>query len=79
MSEKSRRAAVSNAAVAERIGVNHSMVSRIRSGSRIPSIALMFTVEKTFGWDVAHQAGAAHTDIYAAEFENVLIQEYGAE
>ena len=46
---------VTNVAIAEKLGVDHSTVSRIRSGQRYPSRELMRRISETFGWKVVHQ------------------------
>lgn len=46
-----------NVAVAEKLGVDHSTVSRIRSGQRYPSRRLMRQIEECYGWKVVFQLG----------------------
>ena len=46
---------VTNVALAERLGVDHSTVSRIRSGQRYPSRELMRRIHEAFGWKVEEQ------------------------
>lgn len=41
---------MSNAEFGRRIGVGHSMASRIRSGHRVPSRAKILRMHREFGW-----------------------------
>ena len=76
-----RRAAVSNPKVAERLGLHFTMASRLRSGARLPSIPMMAKIEATFGWSIAEQikVRVSNTQTYHEEFEAVLVKEYGSE
>lgn len=64
---------VTNVAVAERLGVDHSTVSRIRSGQRYPSRELMRRISEKFNWKVVHQLDLlpdkGRNLRYAQEFE----------
>lgn len=68
---------VTNREVGEVLGVTHSMISRIRSGSRKPSLALMTRIEYEFHWSVQSQAHNLILGTYESEFEQVLSREYG--
>lgn len=71
------RADVVHPVVAERLDVNFSSVSRLRTGVRHPSYRLMTKIEQEFGWDCGQQVHAAVNGTYANEFERVLAHEYG--
>jgi transcriptional regulator with XRE-family HTH domain len=62
-----------NVAIAEQLGVDHSTVSRIRSGQRYPSRELMRRIAEKFGWKVVHQLDLlpdrGRNLRYAQEFE----------
>lgn len=63
------RAPATNQKVADDLGITHSAVSRIRSGDRFPSVALMRNIETAYGWRLADQARLLGTQRYAIEFE----------
>lgn len=64
---------VTNVAVAEKLGVDHSTVSRIRSGLRYPSRELMRRISEQYNWKVVHQLDLlpdkGRNLRYAQEFE----------
>lgn len=70
------RAQVTNQKVAEDLGITHSMVSRIRSGDREPSLSLMMQIAQLFGWSLDSQATAISNDRYGEEFEWELKDHY---
>lgn len=72
----STRSAVTNQAVADRIGITHSAVSRIRSGDRLPSFDVMRVIAEVYGWDLQSQSDARILGSYASEFEAVLAREH---
>lgn len=67
-----------NTSVAARLGVNHSTVSRIRSGQRYPSRRLMRLIEETYGWKVAEQMAllpdAGRNRRYAIDFDKKVFR-----
>ena len=71
------RAAISNPTVAEALGIDATMVSRMRSGKRIPSITTMAAVEKAYGWSMDKQVDAALSHQYHIKFEAMLIDKFG--
>lgn len=71
MTEKFR-SDMTNESVAELLGISHSMVSRMRSGDRFPSVRLMTRIEVTFGWKMSAQAKVFGTVRYADGFERAL-------
>jgi len=71
------KAQVTNQRVAEDLGVTHSAVSRIRTGDRHPSLELMVTIAKRYGWTTDRQVAAVHDRKYATEFEATLTRFYG--
>jgi len=64
---------ITNVGIAERLGVDHSTVSRIRHGQRYPSRELMRRINEVFGWKVVHQLeflpDKGRNMRYADEFE----------
>jgi transcriptional regulator with XRE-family HTH domain len=58
-----------NREVAERIGLTHSAVSRIRSGQRFPGIEVMGAIARVYGWPVNQQVDARVNGVYADLFE----------
>ena len=67
---------VTNQKVADRLGINHSTVSRIRSGERHPSLNLMRKIEAEYDWDLMAQIRINGTVAYKREFERVLAEHY---
>ncbi|QCQ57473.1 helix-turn-helix DNA binding domain protein [Microbacterium phage Sucha] len=64
-----------NRAVADKLGLSESGVSRLRSGDRLPSLALMQKIQDAYGWSVQGQSNArAHND-WRGAFERVLVAE----
>ncbi|AOZ65163.1 HTH DNA binding protein [Arthrobacter phage Greenhouse] len=72
---------LTNVAVAEKLAVNHSTISRIRSGQRYPSRELMRKIEGEFDWKVVHQLDLlpdkGRNLRYAQEFEKKIIKRDG--
>lgn len=68
-----QEANATNVAIAEKLGVDHSTVSRIRSGQRYPSRELMRRISEAFGWKVVFQLellpDRGRNMHYAHEFE----------
>lgn len=68
-----REGGATNPEVGKRIGLSYSGVSRIRSGDRYPSLAVMRKIREAYGWSLADQQAlipdkGRNLD-YAAEFE----------
>lgn len=70
------RSPVTNQRVGEDLGVSHSMISRIRSGDREPSIHLMMRIRDVLDWDITSQATAIGEGDYGVHFEAILIKHY---
>ena len=77
MTDVTTRALVTNQRVAEDLGITHSAVSRIRSGDRLPSLALVRRIAARYGWRVEDQIEDLDPERYAAAFEAVLAKRYG--
>lgn len=58
-----------NREVADRIGLTHSAVSRIRSGQRYPGVEVMGVIAREFKWPVNSQVEARLAGVYADRFE----------
>lgn len=76
MMDMTTRAQVTNEQVAKDLGITHSMVSRIRTGDREPSLRLIRTIEEVMGWPINDQAVNLDHN-YAKAFETVLERHYG--
>ena len=61
-----------NKAVAYHLGLSESGVSRLRSGSRTPSLAVMQDIEAAYGWTVQDQSNAIRNNTWTEEFEVAL-------
>lgn len=70
------RSTVTNAYVAEKIGLTHTQVSRLRTGARKPSIKTMNTITLALGWHIATQMKAIRAGEYAEQFEEFLIRKF---
>lgn len=66
------RAPLTNQALATRLGVTHSAISRLRSGARKPSVATMRAVEREFDWPIGEQWASTLDGTYAEKFESRL-------
>jgi transcriptional regulator with XRE-family HTH domain len=68
-----RESGTTNPEVGKRIGLSYSGVSRIRSGDRYPSLAVMRKIREAYGWSVADQQSlipdTGRNLDYALEFE----------
>lgn len=73
----STRALVTNEQIAKDLNITHSMVSRVRSGDRTPSLETMLTIHEVFKWGLEQQALARAMGRYATEFETALARHYG--
>lgn len=62
-----------NRAVADKLGLSESGVSRLRSGDRLPSLALMQKIEAKYGWSVQGQSIARSHNDWRRSFEAVLV------
>lgn len=63
-----------NRSVAAELNLSESGVSRLRSGSRFPSLAVMQGIETAYGWTVQEQSNAIQTGTWAQGFEGALSQ-----
>uniref|UniRef100_A0AAU6R606 Helix-turn-helix DNA-binding protein n=1 Tax=Micrococcus phage Olihed TaxID=3092209 RepID=A0AAU6R606_9CAUD len=61
-----------NKDVAGRLGLSESGVSRLRSGSRHPSLTVMQSIESAFGWTVQAQSDAIKNGTWTESFDGVL-------
>jgi transcriptional regulator with XRE-family HTH domain len=68
-----REGGATNPEVGKRIGLSYSGVSRIRSGDRYPSLAVMRKIRDAYGWPVGDQQALipdhGRNMAYAHEFE----------
>lgn len=63
---------LTNGQVAEALGLSESGVSRLRSGDRLPSLAVMQQIEATYGWTVQGQSNARRDGEWHTAFGAVL-------
>ena len=63
---------LSNAEVAHDLNLSPSGVSRLRSGERFPSLSVMQSIEKKYGWSVQEQADARRDRQWHEDFSLVL-------
>ena len=71
------RSLVTNQKVGEDLGISHSMVSRIRSGDRRPSLEVMYQMHAEWNWPLDVQAFSWSMGTYARDFEAELVKQYG--
>lgn len=72
MTETSPGIAPTNRDVAERLGLTHSGVSRLRTGDRLASVPTMSRIEAVYGWSIQDQVEARAAGKYAEQLEAVL-------
>lgn len=63
---------MTGAEMADLLDVSESMVSRIRSGERQPSLDLMLKIRGTLGWSIEDQADAIKGEHYAGDFKELM-------
>lgn len=68
------RADISNVAIAAALGVQHTTVSRWRSGGRVPNRATMLQIFDRFHFLTDEQMKAAEDGTYAEKFEAALVK-----
>lgn len=73
------RAKVTNVEVAAKLGVQHTTVSRWRSGDRTPSLEQMLKIAEVFDWGLEYQALSRKVDKYHEGLEARLVGIYGRE
>lgn len=61
-----------NRDVAESLGLSESGVSRLRSGSRFPSLAVMQSIESAYGWSVQDQSDAMQKRTWTEGLEDAI-------
>lgn len=59
--------------IARRMGYTESGISRLRSGSRKPTLDTMRTVEQAFGWPLPEQVVSEN---WAEDFETITKEKY---
>lgn len=72
-------ATITNTDLADKIGVTHSMASRIRSGHRHPGLDTMARIRDLLGWPLDDQVAHRKAASYAPEFERRLVAHFGPE
>jgi transcriptional regulator with XRE-family HTH domain len=61
-------ASPTNEELAELLEVSHATVSRIRSGDRLPSLAVMDRIRTLLNWSLDDQADARTRGVYHEQF-----------
>lgn len=61
-----------NVEIAGRLGMTPSGISRLRSGDRRPSFALMGQIATEFGWPVSEQAQALDMGNWVDDFNTIV-------
>lgn len=54
------------------LDLSHVTISRLRSGTRLPSVEAMVRIEEVLGWKVQDQVEARKDSDYAAKFEDAV-------
>lgn len=60
---------LTNREVATTLGLSESGVSRLRSGDRMPSLALMQKIEAEYEWKVQEQSDSRSRGAWTEDFE----------
>ena len=63
---------VTHRTVADKLGLTVAAVSRLRSGSRLPSFDLMWKIQEAYDWSVEEQTRARVDGQWMYAFESVL-------
>lgn len=76
MTSMTTETAVTNGQIARDLKLSDSMVSRIRSGDRLPSFATMQVIERVYNWSLPEQARYRVAGDYAKAFAYRVGQHY---
>jgi transcriptional regulator with XRE-family HTH domain len=71
------RANITNKEIAEILKLDHTTVSRYRSGDRVPSLDVLLDIATEFNWDLVQQAISRKADTWARDFEEILRARHG--
>lgn len=71
------RANVTNKEIGEKLGLDHTTVSRYRSGERQPSLNVMLNIATELNWDLSLQALSRKAKAWHEGFEAALATAYG--
>lgn len=58
--------------LADTLGASQAHVSRLRSGDRLPSMAMMWAIESALGWPATEQLAAVRDKLYHVELSKRL-------
>jgi transcriptional regulator with XRE-family HTH domain len=61
-------APVTNEALGGLLGISHATVSRIKSGTRLPSLEVMNKIRELYNWTIDDQTDARTNGTYAEQF-----------
>lgn len=71
------RANITNKDISEKLSLDHTTVSRYRSGDRRPSLDIIIKIAEEFNWDMSLQALSLKNNVWHEGFEARLVDLYG--
>lgn len=71
------RANITNKEIGKTLDLDHTTVSRYRSGDRIPSLEIMLKIATEYNWDLTLQALSKKADLWHEGFEAALATLHG--
>lgn len=73
------RANIANTEIAKTLDVQHTTVSRYRSGDRVPSLDVMLKIADEYDWALQLQALSRQAGLWHEGFEAALATKFGEE
>jgi transcriptional regulator with XRE-family HTH domain len=71
------RADIANTEIAKTLDVQHTTVSRYRSGDRVPSLDVMLKIAEEYDWGLELQALSRQAGTWHEGFEAALATKFG--
>lgn len=71
------KANITNKDIGKALGIDHTTVSRYRSGERVPSLEIMLQIATDYNWDLAIQAVSKKAGLWHEGFEAALVIAHG--
>jgi transcriptional regulator with XRE-family HTH domain len=71
------KANITNKDIGKALGIDHTTVSRYRSGERIPSLEIMLLIATEYNWDLVLQALSKKAGAWHEGFEAALATMHG--
>ena len=59
LQEAREREGISQARLAEQLDLDHSYISRLETGGRMPSLGLLLALRRRYGWSIDELLGVA--------------------